>query len=106
MTKPFITIYEGHQVLDGQPKPAHAQPQKAKWRGEIKIQAELEPGTLRVKRRGTFMVTSEDGSVFATFTSSKALRTLLNSRAKAYFKATLLGDGTLDIREEVPTRPW
>lgn len=80
---------------------AGAQTKKATWRGEVKVQVQLAPNP-----GATFLVTSEDGSILAIFPTSKALRRLLRSRLKAYFKATLLGDGTLDIRQEVPPRRW
>ena len=84
-----------------------AQMPKAIWRGVVKIQQEVEsPRSLRVKRRGTVLVTSRDGSISVEWPSSRPLRKLLNSRAKAYFKATLLGTGKLNIREEVGARRW
>lgn len=73
----------------------------ATWRGEVKVQVELWPNP-----GSQFLVTSEDGAILASFPTSKALRKLLNSRKKGYFKATLLGDGTLDIRQGVPDRSW
>lgn len=87
-------------------KKAGKQTQPVRWRGEIKIQQELETLTGRVKRRGKFLATNQDRTISVEWPTSKALRRLLNSRPKAYFKATLLGDGTLDIRQEVPTRNW
>lgn len=74
---------------------------KAKWRGVVKVQAELAPNP-----GSQFLVTDEAGEICVTFPTSKALRRLLRSRAKAYFKATLLGDGTFDIRDEVREQAW
>lgn len=80
---------------------AWQQTQKAKWRGEVKVQVQLAP-----QPGASFLVTSEDGSIYATFPTSRALRRVMRSRLKAYFKATLLGDGTIDLRQEVPERRW
>lgn len=75
---------------------------KAIWRGVIKIQQETESlGAARVKSLGKFLFTSADGAIAVEWPPSRGLRSLLKSRAKAYFAATLLSDGKIDIREEV-----
>lgn len=74
---------------------------KAKWKGEIKIQQSLP-----IIKNGKFLIYNQDKSILIEFPSSKSLRVLLNNRAKAYFKATLLGDGKLNIRQEIPERDW
>lgn len=82
--------------------PAGEQTKKAQWRGEIKIQIQLGVPA----KQASFYVYSQDHSIDVILPSDKKLRGLLNGRLKAYFKATLLGDDTINIRQEVPERDW
>lgn len=78
------------------------QTKPAQWRGEVKVQIELGVPS----NQAHVMITSKDGSICAIFPSNKAIRRILNGRPKIYCKATLLGDGTIDVRQEVPDRSW
>lgn len=83
------------------PVKVRPQTQRAKWRGEIKLQVELAP-----RPGATFLATSRRGAICAKLAATADLRRLLRRRPKAYFRAVMLGDGTLVILQEVPARDW
>ncbi len=101
MTKPAVTITEIQITPDVESNPTTFN-KPALWRGDVKIQIELGIPA----KQATFLVYDEQHEIHVFFPSSKVLRTLLRSRPKAYFKAVLLGNGNLDILQEVPERDW
>lgn len=81
------------------------QTSQARWRGVVKVQRPLA-FTSTVGAKPPYLVTSADGSITELLAPSKALRRLLRGRLKVYVRATVLGDGTLQLNQEVPGHVW
>jgi hypothetical protein len=64
---------------------------KAKWRGLISI----------TRARGLFTAEARHGEIDALMVGDESLDSIMGDRRRAFFKATVLGDGTLLIGPEV-----
>lgn len=89
-------------VKQVRPGAAGRQTQPAKWRGLVEIRRlSHPPGDYLAMSLGDIW----PAAILAHLEASRRLRGAMRGRSKAVFRATLLGDGTLDIREEVDQWP-